>query len=653
MNILQELRGRLHSVLASKVEDADRFAAMLTPSQNPEFGDYQANCAMPLSKQLGKPPRDVAADLIAELDISDLCEQPEIAGPGFINFRVKTDFLQQQIDSVSQSERLGVEPVAEKQRIVIDYSAPNVAKPMHVGHLRSTVIGNALYRILSFLGHDVTSDNHIGDWGTQFGMILYGYRNFVDQAAYEKDAVAELSRLYRLVNRLGEYHQTVEELPGLEWKLSEAEQAVNDAEATVEQDDKRGKKQLKKLRSDLESIRASVKKAEGLVAEVEQDAELKKLADAHPEIHTDARKETAKLHAGDPENRQLWDEFLPACLEAMNVVYRRLDINFDLTLGESYYQPQLASVVEELKSKGLAEESQGAMCVFLPEERAPFIVQKQDGAFTYATTDLATIRYRVEELKADTILYVVDARQGDHFQMLFKTARKWGYDDVALQHVSFGTVMGKDGKPFKTRAGDIVGLGDLLDEAISRALGIVAANDDSKPNGAELDDAARARIAEIVGLGGIKYADLHHNRESDYIFDWDKMLAMNGDTATYMQYAYARICGIFRKAGVERETIRNSDQSIQLGHDAERALAFQLLRFDEALAATAQEYRPNFLTNYLFETANTFSTFYDKCPVASEEDEAVRLSRLKLCETTARILEQGLSLLGIKTSERM
>ncbi|HCS53528.1 arginine--tRNA ligase [Rubinisphaera sp.] len=654
MNLLEVLRNRFQSVLENKVEDPGRYIAMVLPAQNAQFGDYQANCAMPLSKVLGKPPREVAADLIAEVDVSDLCEPPEIAGPGFINLKLKTDLLEQEFAKVFTSERLGVEPVASPEKIVIDYSSPNVAKPMHVGHLRSTVIGDALYKILSFLGHDLTSDNHIGDWGTQFGMILYGYRNFVDQEAYKKEPVAELSRLYRLVNKLSEYHTTVEMLPGLEWKLGEAEQAVNDAEAQFEQDDKQGKKQLKKLRSDLESIRQSVTKAESLVAEIEEDEIYGPLAAAHPNIHTDARLETSKLHGGDAENRKLWDEFLPACLDVMNVIYNRLHIKFDYSLGESFYQPQLADVVEELKSKGLAEESQKAMCVFLPDFKAPFIVQKQDGAFTYATTDLATIRYRVETLKATSILYVVDARQGEHFQMLFGTARRWGYENLNMQHVSFGTVMGQDGKPFKTRSGDTVGLGELLDEAISRAFSIVVANDESKPNGPELDEAERKQIAEIVGLGGIKYADLHHNRESDYIFDWDKMLSMTGDTATYMQYAYARVCGIFRKADVERDAIRQrEDVSIQLTHEAERALGLQLLRFSEALSATAQELKPNLLTNYLFETANAFSTFYDRCPVAKENDEAVRISRLKLCDVTARTLKQGLNLLGIETSERM
>jgi len=654
MNILHELRRRVTAALADIVSEPEQYAKLVLPAQNPQFGDYQANCAMPLAKQLGKKPRDIAAEIVEKLDIADLCEPPEIAGPGFINLKLKDDVLASQLEAALNDERVGVAAVDSPEAVVLDYSSPNVAKPMHVGHLRSSVIGDALYRILKFLGHEVTSDNHVGDWGTQFGMILYGYKHLLDKEAYRKEPVAELSRLYRLVNQLSEYHQLVEQLPGLEWKLAETEQAVNDAEAETEQNDKESKRTLKKLKQEMNQLRESVRSAENKISAVNDDPDLKAVALAHPHVHELARKEIAKLHNGDLENRKLWEAFLPACFEAMEEVYRRLNIAFDHTLGESYYQPMLADVVDDLKENGLAHESQGAMCVFIPGNRAPFIVQKQDGAYTYATTDLATIQYRATEWEAKKILYVVDKRQSEHFQLLFETARLWGYKKIDFQHVSFGTVMGKDNKPYKTRSGDIIGLGSLLDEAVTRARAVVDSNDDSKPNGPELSEEERQQIAEIVGIGSIKYADLHHNRDSDYVFDWDKMISMTGDTAAYMQYAYARVCGIFRKAGVTREQMRMDDECpLQLTHPAERALGIQLARFEEALNNVTVEYRPNLLTGYLFDVANAFSSFYDKCPVSAEPSDAIRISRFKLCDLTASTIQQGLALLGIETSARM
>lgn len=653
MIILAELRARFASAIAPLSTEVDTLTRLVLPAQNAQFGDYQANCAMPLAKQLGRPPREVAADILSRLDVSDLCEPPEIAGPGFINLKLRNDWLADRLLQAVGNDRLGVGRVELPKRVILDYSSPNVAKPMHVGHLRSSVIGAALYHLLKFLGHDVVGDNHIGDWGTQFGMILYGYKHFLDEQAYRENTVAELSRLYRLVNQLCEYHQTIEELPGLEWKLAETEQAVNDAEAETEQNEKESKRLLKKLQADMSTLRNAAASAEAKIARFEADPDLKALADAHPGIVVDSRREVALLHTGDEENRRLWEEFLPACNRAMQDVYDRLGVEFDLTLGESFYQPMLAEVVRDLIERNLAQESQGAICVFIPGNRAPFIVRKQDGAYTYATTDLATIQYRARNMQAEVLLYVVDKRQSEHFQLLFETARLWGFDQLEYQHVSFGTVMGKDNKPYKTRSGDIVGLGSLLDEAVSRARGIVDANDDAKPNGPELDAAERQRIAEIVGLGSIKYADLHHNRDSDYVFDWDKMISMTGDTAAYMQYAYARVCGIFRKAGHSRQEIRDLPGQVRLNHPAERALGLQLARFEDSLRNAAAEYRPNLLTNYLFETANAFSTFYDKCPVASEESLDLRVSRFKLCELTASTMELGLRLLGIQTSERM
>ncbi len=396
MTLLANLQARFRQALAALTDRPEPWLEMIRRAQDARFGDYQANFAMGLGKQLHKKPRDLAAEVVARLDVADLCQPPEVAGPGFINLRLKDQWLVGQLTAAVHDPRLGVEPAAQPRTYVIDYSAPNVAKPMHVGHIRSTVIGDALCRTLRFLGHRVISDNHIGDWGTQFGMIIYGYKHFLDLDAYRQQPVQELARLYRLVRQL------VEE---------------------------------------------------------------------HPQIASATQAETAKLHAGDAENHRLWQEFMPYCLEDIQRIYRRLDVHFDHALGESYYHAMLPGVVEELRRRSIARESQGAVCVFLEGQAAPMIVQKQDGAYLYATTDLATIRYRMEQWRPDAILYVVDHRQGLHFQQLFATARLLGYDQVELEHVTFGTVLGKDGRPFKTRAGDTVGLEGLLDEAIERAGG--------------------------------------------------------------------------------------------------------------------------------------------------------------------------------------
>jgi arginyl-tRNA synthetase len=658
MNILAELRARFADALSTLTPDPRPFAEMVRPAGDAKFGDFQANCAMPLAKQLGKPPREIAQQIVAALKVDDLCIPPEVAGPGFINLKLRDDWLQATVNAAAGDERLGVAPLAHPRRYVVDFSSPNIAKPMHVGHLRSTVIGDALVRILRALGHSVISDNHIGDWGTQFGMVIYGYKHFLDQAAYERAPVTELSRLYRLVNTLSEYHEAVAALPRLEESVAAKRRVVTEGEARTDLDAKELKKAVKKLRADLTSAEEDEAAARNKIAAVEADAQLKSAAAAHPGIARAARDETAKLHAGDAENLDLWRKFIPQCLVVLDNVYRRLEISFDLTLGESYYQPHLANVAEELRSRGLATDSDGALCVFIEGNNAPLIIRKSDGAFTYGTTDLATIAYRETELKADSILYVVDARQSEHFDLLFAAARKWGYTQTEFKHVSFGTVMGEDGRPFKTRAGDTVGLQSLLDEAVAAARKIVDENDDAKRDdrdqpAPELDEAARQRVAEIVGIGGIKYADLRHNRESDYVFSWEKMLAKSGDTATYMQYAYARINGIFRRGGVDRAALRQQSNASRITAPAERALALQLCRFPDALTAVTEDYRPNQLTQYLFETANVLSTFYEQCPVLKADDEATRTSRLLLVDLTGRIIERGLSLLGIHVAEQM
>ena len=654
MNILDELRTRFEPVLAEWTNDPSSVIEMLKASQDAKFGDYQANFAMPLAAKLdGVKPRDLAIQIADKVDLSDFCEPLEVAGPGFINIKLKQDWLESLTQQLVPDDRLGVSVTEAPQKVVVDFSAPNVAKPMHVGHLRSSVIGDANYRVLQFLGHDVIGDNHIGDWGTQFGMIIFGYKHFLDEDAFQESSVTELARLYRLVNQLSDYHTTKKSVPKRQDEIEQLKSKLNTLEEISEQSDKKAQKQLKKLKSDLGERKSDLASMQEKLSELEQNEDLNSKAVAFPEIARLAREETAKLHAGDAENLELWKQFLPECLDAIQVVYDRLDIHFDLTLGESYYQPMLADVVSDLKQKGLAQESQGAICVFVEGLKAPSIVQKQDGAFTYATTDLATIKYRVEELKADRVLYVVDSRQSEHFQLLFATVKQWGFTDLELQHVSFGTILGKNKRPYKTRSGDTVGLESLLDESIQRAYAIVAENDEAKPDGPELNEAERQQIAESIGLGGIKYADLKHNRDSDYVFDWDKMLAYRGDTATYMQYAYARVCGIFRKGDIDRDALRTEQSVLQLTEESERALALQINRYSEILESVAIEARPNYLTNYLFELSNLFSTFYNNCHVLKAEEEHVKSSRLQLCDLTARVITHGLSLLGIRTCERM
>ena len=647
MSALQEIRNRFTPVLASLTDDVASSLSMIRSSQDPKFGDFQANCAMPLAKKSGVAPRDLAQQMVEQVQLDDLCETVEVAGPGFINLKLRTDWLQQRAREIVADDRLGVQQV-EPKKIVIDYSSPNVAKPMHVGHLRSSVIGNCLESVLRFLGHEVISDNHIGDWGTQFGMIIYGYQNFVDQSAYANEPVSELARLYRLVNQLSDYHEACRKQPSVEEQVENVAEQIAQLEDS-EEDPKKKKKALKKLRSEQGGLAETLAGMQSKRDAVDSDSDLQKLAAEHSDIARLARLETAKLHSGDETNRALWDEFLPECLKALDHVYEKLGVSFDKTLGESFYQPMLADVVADLKEKGLATDSDGAICVFAEGNAAPFIVQKSDGAFTYATTDLATIRYRVEEFDTQIMLYVVDTRQSEHFNLLVDTARRWGYEDVEIQHVNFGTVLGDDRRPFKTRSGDTVGLESLLDEAVARAHDVVVEND---PAG-NLDEDTRQSVAEAVGIGGIKYADLHHNRESDYVFNWDKMLAKNGDTATYIQYANARINGIFRKGEIVLTELRAKTDLLQLEHASERGLFLQVLSFGDALTVVQREMRPNMLTQFLFDTANRFSTFYNDCPVLKEEDDGVRTSRLLLCDLTARTLTQGLALLGIDAPKQM
>ena len=643
--------------------EATRLVEMVLPGQDPKFGDYQANCAMPLGKILGKPPREIAAQLVVALEVADLCEPPEIAGPGFINLRLRDDWIRDRLSAASaDGDRLGVPLAAIPRTVVVDYSSPNVAKPMHVGHIRSTAIGAALYNILKFLGHRTISDNHLGDWGTQFGMIIYGYKHFANEVALAKKPVEELTRLYKLVHALVEYHETRnEKIPALREQIRAAAARVDDAgQMTLPIDPKEAKKQDKKLqqsKAQLEELKSELAALEKRAGETERDPQLGPLLQTHERIGAAVLRETALLHAGDETNRALWNRFLPPCLEEINATYRRLGVTFDHTLGESFYQDQLATVVADLKQKDLARESNGAICVFLAGQEPPMIVQKKDGAFLYATTDLATIQYRVKHWQPDAILYVVDHRQSLHFEQLFAVAKKWGYENIELQHIAFGTVLGDDGRPFKTRSGTSVGLVGLLDEAVERAYAIVTQNDDARPEPL-LSAEERRQVAERIGIGAIKYADLAHNRTSDYVFSYDKMLAMTGNTAAYMQYSYARVRSIFTKAiadcGLRTADWANQSQSeIILASSQERALAVALLQFPEALDRVVADYRPNHLTAYLFELASRYSEFFENCPVLKAETDELRTSRLILCDLTARTLKRGLELLGIEVVERM
>lgn len=582
MNLAKLLQDRLQTATSSWMEQSV-ISATIKPTKDPKFGDYQANVAMILARQLGKKPQEMAREIIAQTDATGL-EALEVAGPGFINIRFSNAFLASQIQQLLKDQRIGVETAKNPLTYVVDYSSPNVAKPMHVGHLRSSIIGDSLTRLLRFLGHTVITDNHLGDWGTQFGMLIYGWKNFLDEESLNKDPVDEMVRLYVKVRQM-----------------------ISAEGADDEDEDKGG----------------------STVAQA-------------------CRLETAKLHQGDKENVALWNRMMPWCIAELDRVYRRLGIlPFDHILGESYYNPVLPEVVHDLKEKGLVQESQGAQVIFHGENEPPSIVQKGDGAFTYTTTDLATIRHRVNTFHADVILYVVDFRQSLHFQHLFQIARQWGYHSVEMEHISFGSVLGQDGKPIKTREGGAIELGALLEEAVQRARKIV---DENSPDLAETE---RGDIAEAVGIGAVKYADLCQNRGTDYIFSWDKMLAMQGNTGAYMQYAYARIRSIIRKSGVTAEQIQQSEVAITLDTPAERNLALSVLRFPEALETAASEYKPNAITSYLWDLANAFSSFYDKCSVVNAETEELKQSRLALCDVTARVLKQGLHLLGINTIEQM
>ena len=579
----------IQSILTKKLSEALAQASLpetgeLTQATDPRFGDYQTNVALVLGKQRGENPRDLARKIVAHLDVSDFSEPPTVAGAGFINFKLRQTFVERQTLEVSRDQRFGVSETESPRRVVIDFGSPNVAKPMHVGHIRSMVLGDALARVAKFLGHEVIRDNHIGDWGTQFGMVIWGWKNRLDRQALQRGPLAEIVRVYKETNEL---------------------------------------------------------------------------AGTDPDVREACRRELVKLQAGEKENTDIWNECVAFSMQDFDRVYKLLDIHYDLQCGESFYNDRLPGVVDRLLKGGIAEISEGAVVVFFRDAREladkPLIIRKRDGGFNYATTDVATIDYRVNELKTDTIWYVVGAPQILHFKQIFAVARREGYT-ADLRHVTFGSILGEDRKLMKTRSGENVPLRELLEEACRRARKIV---DEKNP---DLGEEEKNDIAEKIGIGAVKYADLSQFRTTDYIFSWDKMLSLHGNTAPYLQNAYVRIRSIFRKADVaaplgrgesrRRSAVATNSDKLVLIDPAELDLAKRLCQFAEIIPQVLNGFRPNILANYLFELANSFHAFYEACPVL-KSDEPARSSRLALCELAGRVLQKGLELLGIKVPERM
>jgi len=556
---------------------------MLVPASNPKFGDYQSNAALSLAKPLGQPPRAIAQMLINHLDVADICHPPTVAGPGFINFTLKSAYLEAKLNRNLTHPRLGVEPAKQPQRVVVDFSSPNIAKEMHVGHLRSTIIGDCIARVLEFRDHHVLRFNHVGDWGTQFGMLITYLREVCPEALTTAEAVdlGDLVSFYR---------------------------------------------------------------------------QAKKRFDTDEAFQEAARQEVVKLQAGAEDTKRAWQLLCEQSRREFQVIYDLLDVHIT-ERGESFYNPLLPDVVKDLEQSGLLVENQGAKCVFLEGftnkkgEPLPLIVQKSDGGYNYATTDLAALRYRIEQDGANRIIYVTDAGQANHFAQVFQVAQRAGWlpETVEIVHVPFGLVLGEDGKKLKTRSGETVRLRDLLDEAIARA----RADLETRIQEEERQETEEfiEHVAQVVGMAAVKYADLSQNRTSNYVFSFDKMLSLKGNTAPYLLYAYARIQSIGRKGGIDFEQLRTSTQ-VSLKEDQEATLAKHLLQVSEVIKEVEQELLPNRLCQYLYELSEKFSQFYDQCPVLKAE-ESVRLSRLILCDLTAQTLKLGLSLLGISVLERM
>lgn len=577
MNIQALLSEKVSQAMIAAGAPAD-CEPQVRQSAKVQFGDYQANGMMAVAKKLGMAPRQLAEQVLTHLDLSGIASKVEIAGPGFINIFLEPAFLAEQVQQALASDRLGVSQPT-RQTIVVDYSAPNVAKEMHVGHLRSTIIGDAAVRTLEFLGHHVIRANHVGDWGTQFGMLIAWLEKQQQENAGDM-ALADLEGFYR-----------------------DAKKHYDEDEAFAER----------------------------------------------------ARNYVVKLQSGDTYFREMWRKLVDITMTQNQITYDRLSVTLtrDDVMGESLYNPMLPGIVADLKAKGLAVESEGATVVFLDEfknkEGDPMgvIIQKKDGGYLYTTTDIACAKYRYETLHADRVLYYIDSRQHQHLMQAWTIVRKAGYvpDSVPLEHHMFGMMLGKDGKPFKTRAGGTVKLADLLDEALERARRLVAEKNPDMPAD-ELE-----KLANAVGIGAVKYADLSKNRTTDYIFDWDNMLAFEGNTAPYMQYAYTRVLSVFRKADIDEQALASAP--VIISEDREAQLAARLLQFEETLTVVAREGTPHVMCAYLYDVAGLFSGFYEHCPILSAENDAVRNSRLKLAQLTAKTLKLGLDTLGIETVERM
>lgn len=585
MNIAQTLREKLLAALEQlEIDVPDVKRIQVTKATDLRFGDFQSNVAMMLAKGLGKNPRDLASDLMVGISTDGLCEI-SIAGPGFLNFTLTEKAWADLARAQWESESLSVISVSESETIVIDFSAPNVAKPMHIGHIRSTIIGECLARVATKVGHKVIKDNHIGDWGTQFGMVTWAWKKGVDEERLESEPLQELLRLYR-----------------------SASDASKEDEA----------------------------------------------------VREECRAELVKLQQGNEENLAIWNRCLELSRRGLERIYDRLDLSFDHWMGESAYNDELAPLVDRLTADGLARESDGALCVFSSESDKPksdpfkinrdgewldypMIVRKKDGGFNYATTDIATIEYRVNEWNADQVWYVVDFRQGGHFSQLFDVAKRLGHEEIDLVHVAFGTILGKDGKPLKTRAGDLPQLEDVLNDAVKAAREVVEEK-------SHLDTAEeKAELAELIGVNSVKFTELSHHRMSDYVFDLQKMVSLEGDTAPYLLYSYVRSRSIFRKLDGEVEL---RGDALQVSEKAEVHLVRMLTRYNDQVHLVLEDYRPNLLATYLLEVARAFHSFFEACPVLKSEGET-RESRLVLCDLTSRVLKDGLGLLAIPVPERM
>jgi len=560
--------------------------AIVRPTVDAKFGDFQINGAMPLGKELKRPPRELAQPIAEALAGVDAIEKAEVAGPGFVNIHLAPSWIASKLtEALRDAARDGVPAVDEVSKVIVDFSSPNIAKQMHVGHLRSTIIGDAIARILSFMGHDVVRDNHLGDWGTQFGLLIVGMREWGEEDALQAKPIVELERVYKL-----------------------ASERAGDDEEFAER----------------------------------------------------ARAELAKLQSGDEQNRKLWEHFVEVSRGTLEAVYAELDVSFDVWLGESAYHDALPGVVDDLLERGIAREDDGAVCIFwneidgapkaLRKQKTPFIIRKKDGAFLYSTTDIATVQHRKDHFHADRALYIVDNRQGLHFQQLFAVMKLLGAD-MELEHIGFGTVLGKDGKPLRTRdaSGHVITLVSLLEEAKQRARqrideGIAEGRLRVRPE--EMDE-----VSQVVGIGAVKYADLRQNRLSDYQFDWDKMISFQGNAGPYLQYAYARCASIFAKGGVDMDAMAAS-ATITLEAPAERALGKHLLRFSDVVYQAGATSQPHLVCEHIYELARAFNGFYAECPVLDAEGTA-RESRLGLTALTARQIRRGLGLVGISVVDRM